>query len=133
MRQPVPVQVALEVAQAVTVNSSGNTLTFTYTPAGEITDRATDIRVEVPSGWSEPTDSIDTDAKGSFTVTHRKLVNEVYALQTGADQAVEKIGPFDRQMAARLRFGKSIGANDQVVFTYENADAPINDWSLPPS
>ena len=75
------------------------------------------------TGWSEPTDSIDTDAKGSFTVTQKKLVNEVYAFQTAA-AAVEKIGPFDRQMAARLKFGESVGADDQIIFTYLNADAP---------
>ena len=38
--------------------------------------------------------------------------------------AVEKIGPFDRQMAARLKHGSSLAAGDQVVFNYENADAP---------
>ena len=27
-------------------------------------------------------------------------------------------------MAARLNFGESVGADDQIVFTYENADSP---------
>ena len=56
----------LELAQAVTVNSVGNTLTFIYTPAGQIDDRSLDFRVEVPMGWSEPTDSTDGSAKGEF-------------------------------------------------------------------
>ena len=113
------------VAQAVTIGSNGNTLTFTYTPSGAITDRALDIRVQVPSGWSPPTDRVDADARGSFTVTHRKLdANKTLKLQTVAAAAVEKIGPFDRQMAARLKHGSSLAAGDQVVFTYENADAP---------
>ena len=42
-----------------------------------------------------------------------------------ANAAVEKLGPFDREMAARLKLnGQSLAAGDQVVFTYENADAP---------
>ena len=113
-----------ELAQAVTINSEGNTLTFIYTATGAITDRALDIRVNVPRGWSEPTDSIDDNARGSFTVTHKKLDGEVLKLQTAAAAAVEKIGPFDRQIAARLKHGQSVAAGDQVVFTYENADAP---------
>ena len=114
------------LAQAVTINSNGNTLTFTYTATGAITDRELDIRVDVPSGWSAPTDREDAEARGSFTVTHRKLdANKTLKLQTPANASVEKIGPFDRQMAARLKSGEStLAAGDQVVFTYENADAP---------
>ena len=114
--------------QAVTRNSLGNELIFIYTPDGTITDRTRDFRVEVPRGWSEPTDS--TDGKGTFTVTHRKLADGEYKLQTGSLAAVEKIGPFEnvdtgnKQMAGRLHFGMSVGVDDQIVFTYENADAP---------
>ena len=98
----------LELAQAVTINSQGNTLTFIYTPSGAITDRELDIRVDVPSGWSAPTDRVDADARGSFTVTHKKLdANKTLKLQTAAAAAVEKIGPFDRQMAARLKHGSN--------------------------
>ena len=115
----------LELAQAVTINSQGNTLTFIYAPSGAITDRELDIRVDVPSGWSAPTDRTDADARGSFTVTHKKLdANKTLKLQTAAAAAVEKLGPFDRQMAARLKSGQSLAAGDQVVFNYENADAP---------
>ena len=39
----------INIAQAVTINSIGNTLTFTYTATGAITDRTLDIRVKVPS------------------------------------------------------------------------------------
>ena len=126
MRHPVPVQVVVEVAQAITIEFEGNTLTFTYTPTGAITDRELDIRVDVPSGWSAPTDRVDAEARGSFTVTHKKYIaaTETLALQTAAAAAVEKIGPFDRQMAARLKHGSSLAAGDQVVFNYENAEAP---------
>ena len=114
-----------EPLPAITVDTGENTLTFIYTPAGEITDRSLDFRVNVPDdGWSEPTDSIDADAKGSFTVAHRKLDGEDYKSQTPSATAVEKIGPFDRQMAARLKFGHSVGADDQIIFTYDNADSP---------
>ena len=116
---------SVAVAQAVTIGSNANTLTFTYTPSGAITDRELDIRVQVPTGWSAPTDRVDAEARGSFTVTHRKLdANKTLKLQTVAAAAVEKIGPFDRQMAARLKHGQLLAAGDQVVFTYENADAP---------
>ena len=100
------------------------TLTFIYTPAGEIDDRSLDFRVEVPTGWSEPSDSTDGTEKGEFLVAHKKLVGEDYKRQADAAAAVEKIGPFDREMAARLNFGESVGVEDQIVFTYENADAP---------
>ena len=116
----------VEVDAAVTINSIGNTLRFIYTPSGAITDRTLDIRVQVPMGWSAPTDRVDAEARGSFTVTHEKYTaaTDTLALQTAAAAAVEKIGPFDRQMAARLKHGSSLAAGDQVVFTYENADAP---------
>ncbi len=110
--------------QAIVAGEGGHTLTFIYTAAGAITDRALDIRVNVPTGWSEPTDRTDAGARGSFTVTHRRLTNGTLVEQTAAAAAVEKIGPFDRQMAARLKQGSSLAAGDQVVFTYENADAP---------
>ena len=115
----------IDIPQAVTINSSANTLTFTYTATGAITDRSADIRVDVPRGWTEPTASIEATARGSFTVTHKKLqADDTLALQTAAAAAVEKLGPFDRQIAARLKHGSSLAAGDQVVFTYENADAP---------
>ena len=110
--------------QAIVAGEGGHTLTFIYTAAGAITDRALDIRVAVPTGWSAPTDRVDAGAVGSFTVTHRKLTNGTLAQQTPAAAAVEKIGPFDRQMAARLKPGSSLAAGDQVVFNYENAAAP---------
>ena len=110
--------------QAVIANTVGNKLTFIYTPDGQIDDRSLDIRVEVPTGWSEPTDSIDDADKGTYTVAHKYLEGEVYKFKTTAGAAVEKIGPFDREMAARLKFGESVGADDQIVFTYDNADSP---------
>ena len=113
-----------EPLPAITANTGGYTLTFIYTPAGQIDDRSLDFRVEVPTGWTEPSDSTDADARGSFTVKHKKLVDEVLKEQTAANAAVEKLGPFDRQMAARLKSGETLAAGDQVVFRYENADAP---------
>ncbi len=112
------------IEKPVKINSTGNTLKFIYTPSGAIADRSLDIRVEVPTGWSVPTDRVDAGARGSFTVTHKKLVDEVLKEQTAANAAVEKIGPFDRQMAARLKSGETLAAGDQVVFNYENAEAP---------
>ena len=115
----------IEIAQAVTINSNENKLTFTYTAAGAITDRRLDIRVDVPTGWSEPTADTTTTARGSFTVTHKKLgADGTLGLETAAAAAVEKLGPFDRQMAARIKHGSTLAAGDQVVFTYQNADAP---------
>ena len=111
--------------QAIVAGEGGHTLTFIYTAAAAITDRKLDIRVEVPTGWSVPTDKTDADARGSFTVTHQKLgASGALKLQTAASAAVEKIGPFDREMAARLKSGRELAAGDQVVFNYENADAP---------
>ena len=111
--------------QAIVADEGGHTLTFIYTAAGAITDRALDIRVDVPTGWSEPTDRTDPGARGSFTVTHRKIAADgTLSLQTAAAAAVEKIGPFDRQMAARLTTDGTLAAGDQVVFNYENAAAP---------
>ena len=113
------------IEKPVKINSTGNTLKFIYTPSGAIADRSLDIRVEVPTGWSVPTDRVDAGARGSFTVTHRKIAADgTLALQTAAAAAVEKIGPFDGQMAARLKPGSSLAAGDQVVFNYENAAAP---------
>ena len=56
----------VELEAAIIANTVGNTLTLIYTPAGQIDDRSLDIRVEVPTGWSEPTDSIDTAEKGEL-------------------------------------------------------------------
>ena len=115
----------INIAQAVTINSIGNTLTFTYTATGAITDRTLDIRVKVPTGWSAPTDRIDADARGSFEVKHRKLGDDgTLGEETAAAGAVEKLGPFDREMAARLKSDKTLAAGDEVVFTYKNAEAP---------
>ncbi len=116
----------IDIPQAVTINSSDNTLTFIYTATGEITDRRLDIRVNVPRGWTEPTADITPTARGSFTVVHKKYTaaTDTLAEQTAAAAAVEKIGPFDRQIAARLKHTGSLAAGDQVVFTFESADAP---------
>ena len=116
---------SMEIAQAVTINSSGNTLTFIYTATGAITDRRLDIRVDVPAGWSPPTAETTTTARGSFTVTHKKMAADgTLSVQTAAAASIEKIGPFDRQIGARLKHGSTLAAGDQVVFNFENADAP---------
>ena len=114
----------VDIAQAIAVNSSGNTLTFTYTAVGQIDSRQRDFRVEVPTGWSEPTAETTATTKGSYTVTQRRLDGEVLKLQTAAEATVEKFGPFDMQLAARLKLGESVQAGDQIIFTYENTDAP---------
>ena len=111
------------IEKPVKINSTGNTLKFIYTPSGAIADRSLDIRVEVPTGWSEPTARTDDAARGSFTVTHNKMMEDgTFEAHTPA--AVEKIGPFEREMAARLKPGSSLAAGDQVVFNYEDAAAP---------
>ena len=111
------------IEKPVKINSTGNTLKFIYTPSGAIADRSLDIRVEVPTGWSEPTARTDDAARGSFTITHNKMMEDgTFEAHTPA--AVEKIGPFEREMAARLKPGSSLAAGDQVVFNFENVDAP---------
>ena len=56
----------IDIPQAVTIGSNANTLVFTYTATGAITDRRLDIRVDVPRGWTEPTDSIEDHCEGKF-------------------------------------------------------------------
>ena len=113
------------VEQAVKRNSPENALTFIYTAVGQIDSRQRDFRVEVPAGgWSEPTAEITATAKGSYTVIQERLDGEDYVELSTDGATVEKFGPFGMQMAARLKLGESVQADDRIIFTYENADAP---------
>ena len=114
----------VEGAPAVTVNSPENTLIFIYTADGQINSRKNDFRVKVPTGWSEPTAETTDTARGSYTVTQKRLDGEVLQGLTAAEATVEKFGPFGMELAARLKLGESVLAGDQIIFRYENADAP---------
>ncbi len=101
-----------------TAGTSGNTLTVTYTVAGDAS-YPKDIRVAVPTGWSVPTNEAAADAnKGTYKV---ELMRDGKVVAN----VVEKIAPIDRSMVARILPGgvKALGG-DMVVFTYQNADAP---------
>ena len=68
----------VEVAQAVTINSTGNVLTFIYTPSGAITDRTLDIRVQVPMpvGQRRPTGSMPRRGEVTPSRTRRLLLTK---------------------------------------------------------
>ena len=78
-----------------------------------------------PAVGQLPTDREDADARGSFTVTHKKL---------GADEPLNCKQPLTQLSKRSVRLigrwlpvsnmEQSLAAGDQVVFTYENADAP---------
>ena len=69
--------------------------------------------------------------KAVILLFRRRLDGEVLCRALTADGAtVEKFGPFGMQMAARLKLGESVQAGDRIIFTYENADAPDDDWAV---
>ncbi len=102
----------------VNPGDTGVTLTFTYTAVGEIS-APREFRVQVPSSWTAPSGAVSSpENKGTYTVTHRYAGIETTA-------SVEKLPPRRRDMVARVRLGGlNVEAGDQIIFTYENADAP---------
>ena len=103
---------------SVNPGDTGVNLTFTYTAAGEIS-APREFRVQVPPSWTPPSGAAtSSDNKGTYTVTHRYAGVETVA-------SVEKLAPVGRDMVARVRLGGlNVEAGDQIIFTYENADAP---------
>ena len=103
---------------AVKAGVTGVSLTFTYTAVGEIA-APREFRVQVPSGWTAPSDVAPSpDNKGTYTVVHRHGGVETTT-------SIEKLAPVGRDMVARVRLGGlEVEAGDQIIFTYENADAP---------
>ncbi len=97
---------------------TGVNLTFTYTAVGEIS-APREFRVQVPASWTAPSGAATApDNKGTYTVTHRYAGVETVA-------SIEKLAPVRRDMIARVRLGGlNVEAGDQIIFTYENADAP---------
>ena len=92
---------------------------FTYTVAG-ITDAPREFRVQVPASWTAPTDAVSgtVENKGAYSVEHR---------HGGAVTltSIEKLDPIGRDMVARVKQGGlEVEAGDEIIFTYENADAP---------
>jgi len=102
----------------VNPGDTGVNLTFTYTAVGEIS-APREFRVQVPASWTPPSGAATSpDNKGTYTVTHRYAGIETTA-------SVEKLPPRGRDMVARVRLGGlNVEAGDQIIFTYENADAP---------
>ena len=103
---------------SVNPGDTGVNLTFTYTAVGEIS-APREFRVQVPPSWTSPSGAATSaDNKGTYTVTHRYAGVETVA-------SIEKLAPVRRDMVARVRLGGlNVEAGDQIIFTYENADAP---------
>ncbi len=102
----------------VQAGATGVDLTFTYTAVG-IIDAPREFRVQVPAPWTAPNSAAASEEdKGTYTVVHR---------HQGASTtvSVEKLDPVGRDMVARVKLGGlEVEAGDEIVFTYENADAP---------
>ena len=102
----------------VQAGATGVEITFTYTAVGTMSSPR-EVWVQVPQSWTNPT-NMETapENKGTYTVEH-------YYRQTLTTASVEKIDPLNRKMRARMRIaGLEVEAGDQIVFTYQNADAP---------
>ncbi len=102
----------------VQAGATGVDLTFTYTAVG-IIDAPREFRVQVPAPWTAPNSAATSEEdKGTYTVVHR---------HKGASTtvSVEKLDPVGRDMVARVKLGGlEVEAGDEILFTYENADAP---------
>ena len=105
--------------KVVAPGAPGETITFTYTAAGEIS-YPREFRVRVPAGWSAPTaNPTSPENAGTYSVGHIRDDVDM------GNRFVEEIAPVDRDMVARVKAGiLHVLAGDQIVFTYENATAP---------
>ena len=104
----------------VTAGTGENTVTVTYTVAGEAS-YPKDVRVAVPDGWSVPTNEAAADAnEGTYKV---ELMRDGKVVAN----VIEKIAPIDGSMVARvLPGGVKVSGGDMIVFTYQNADSPAD-------
>ena len=96
--------------------SPENTLTFTYTVAGESSYPA-DVRVAVTDDWTAVVSS-------NYTVTHKR------AGRTHLDM-VQKLSPIDGAMVARVISGEKVMAGDEIIFELSNVTAPVTVGSYP--
>ena len=105
--------------KVVAPDATGETITFTYTAAGEIS-YPREFRVRVPAGWSAPTaNPTSPENAGTYSVGHIRDTVDM------GNRIVEEIAPVDRDMVARVKTGiLHVQAGDQIVITYENATAP---------
>ena len=102
----------------VQAGETGVNIQFTYTAAG-ITDAPREFRVQVPTSWTAPSgEGSSLEAKGTYSVEHRHGGAVVLT-------SIEKLDPIGRDMVARVKQGGlEVEAGDEIIFTYENADAP---------
>ena len=102
----------------VDAGATGMNLQFTYTAVGRI-DAPREFRVQVPAGWTAPSNAVSsTTNKGTYTITHRHMGVET---QT----SIEKLAPIGRDLVARVKAGGlEVEAGDEIIFTFENVDAP---------
>ena len=109
--------------QVVETGATGVTLKFTYTAEGQISSPS-EFHVTVPSTWSPPSSkATGTDNKGTYEIEHRRDGAKVRG------RVVEELDPVDDEaMAARVRTSTiHVRAGDDIVFIYQNADAPTED------
>lgn len=102
----------------VDAGATGMNLQFTYTAVGRI-DAPREFRVQVPASWTAPSNAVSsTTNKGTYTITHRHMGVET---QT----SIEKLAPIGRDLVARVKAGGlEVEAGDEIIFTFENVDAP---------
>ena len=96
--------------------STENTLTFTYTAAGEAS-YPSDVRVGVTDDWTTPTPS-------NYSVTHKRTGRTRLGM-------VEEKPPVDGAMVARVVSGETVMGGDEIVFTLEGVIAPAAAGSYP--
>ena len=103
----------------VTPGDTGVDLTFTYTAIGQI-DPPREFRVRIPTSWGAPSpEGTFVDNTNTYTVEHRDSSGGVISA------IVEELPPIGQEMVARVRIGGlNVEAGDQIVFIYENVDAP---------
>ena len=103
------------IAQA---GATGVNIQFTYTAVGWI-DAPREFRVQVPASWGALSNAASSaDNKNTYTVVHRHAGAETMT-------SIEKLDPIGRDMVARVRLGGlEVEADDEIIFTLQNADAP---------
>ena len=102
----------------VQAGATGVNIQFTYTAVGWI-DAPREFRMQVPAGWTAPSNAGSSiDNKGTYTVVHRSGGAETMT-------SIEKLDPIGRDLVARVRQGGlEVEGDDEIIFTYQNADAP---------
>ena len=106
--------------RVVETGATGVTLRFTYTAEGQIPSPS-EFQVIVDPDWSPPTDKVTGPSnKGTYQIEHRRDGARVRRI-------VEELDPIDgERMAARVQ-AAHVRVGDEVIFIYQNADAPTED------